>query len=324
MRRPRLSLRPLPAHLGARYRQLGERERAQLAAALDAHYFADCDPGYLAGEIGRRDRDDHLFRRLDVARRQVVPWLDAAQRLDGARLLEIGCGTGSATVALAEQGARVTGVDLCERSLRAARLRCELHGVEAGFVLGNAALVLDKLDGERFDWILFYASLEHMTFPERKQALRRAWELLAPGSLLGVVETPNRLWLHDSHTSLLPYFHWLPDDVAFEYSRRSPRAGFRECYRVPDADAQLHFLRRGRGVSYHEFELALGPATQLDVVSCLRGFQRARHRLPAWARWRTRHALESRYEALLAETSPGLHPGFLQPYLDLVIRKRAG
>jgi S-adenosylmethionine-dependent methyltransferase len=222
MQRPRLSLRPLPAHLAARYRALGERERAALAEALDAHYFAGCEPGYLASEPGRRDRDDHLFRRQDVARAQVVPWLDAASPLEGARVLELGCGTGSATVALAEQGARVTGVDLCERSLAVARRRCELHGVDASCVLGNAVEVLEKQRGERFDLILFYASLEHMTHEERKQALRRAWQLLCPGSLLGVVETPNRLWHYDSHTSFLPFFHWLPDDLAFEYSSRSP------------------------------------------------------------------------------------------------------
>ena len=121
-----------------------------------------------------------------------------------------------------------------------------------------------------------------MTLEERKAA-----DAPAPGScslrgdLWCVVETPNRLWYHDSHTSFLPYFHWLPDDLAFEYSRMSPRAGFRDCYRVPDAASRLHFLRRGRGVSYHEFDLALGPAAQLDVVSSLRTFHRARHRVPS-------------------------------------------
>jgi S-adenosylmethionine-dependent methyltransferase len=90
---------------------------------------------------------------------------------------------------------------------------------------------------------------------------------------------------------------------------------------VRDESSLLHFLRRGRGVSYHEFELALGAAPRLDVVSHLRGFHRARHRWPAWSRWRTRHSLESRYEALLAELAPRLHAGFLQPYLDLLIRK---
>jgi S-adenosylmethionine-dependent methyltransferase len=320
MPRPTL-VRPLPRHLVARFRPLPPDARAALEASLREHYLAADADAARDPESLRRDLDDHLAVRLESARRRVVPWLDAARPLSGARVLEIGCGTGSATVALAEQGARLTAVDLCERSVAVARRRCELHEVEADFVLGNAAEVLEKLARERFDFVVFYASLEHMTFEERAVSMRKAWELLAPGDLWCVVETPNRLWFRDSHTSLLPYFHWLPDDLAFAYSRKSPRTGFRERYREPDADARLHFLRRGRGVSYHELELALGPAAQLDVVSSLATFQRARHRLPAWARWKRRHSLESRYEALLREISPELHPGFVQPDLDLVIRK---
>src|SRR5262245_54239845 len=106
-------VRPLPAHLRGRRRALDERAHTALEAALRDHYFAASPAGYLESPIGARDREDHLFRRLEHARAQVIPWLDAARRLDGARVLEIGCGTGSATVALAEQGARVTGVDLC-------------------------------------------------------------------------------------------------------------------------------------------------------------------------------------------------------------------
>ena len=322
MPRPTL-VRPLPRHLVARFRPLDPEARGALEASLREHFLASAAGEERAPEALRRDLDDHLAGRLESARRRVVPWLDATRPLSGARMLEIGCGTGSATVALAEQGARVTAMDLCERSIAVARRRCELHGVEADFVLGNATEVLEKLEHERFDFVVFYASLEHMTLEERSVSMRKAWELLAPGDLWCVVETPNRLWYHDAHTSLLPYFHWLPDDLAFAYARKSPRAGFRERYLVPDPDARLHFLRRGRGVSFHELELALGPAAQLDVVSSLATFLRARHRLPAWARWKRRRSLEARYEALLREISPELHPGFLQPDLDLVIRKRS-
>jgi 2-polyprenyl-3-methyl-5-hydroxy-6-metoxy-1,4-benzoquinol methylase len=312
---------PLPRHLAARHRALDANARTALHYALSRHYFADARPDYLASDAGRSDLDDHLEGRLAHDRERVVPWLDAARPLAGARILEVGCGTGSATVALAEQGSVVTGLDLCERSIQVARRRCELYGLEASFVVGNAVELLDKLRDEQFDFVIFFASLEHMTFPERKGAMRLAWELLDPGELFCVVETPSRLWFHDAHTSLLPFFHWLPDDVAFEYSRKSPRENFRERYRELDEESMLHFLRRGRGVSHHDFELAIGPAHRLDVVSSLTHFHRARHRFP-FAPWlRRRRSTAYRYERLLAQIAPELHPGFLQPQLDLVIRK---
>lgn len=321
MRRPRF-VPPLPTHLASRQRELDAHALGELRDALCRHYFADAEPDYLAGEAGRRDLADHLTGRLARDRLRVIPWLDAAHRLDGARILEIGCGTGCATIALAEQGASVTGVDLCERSIRVARLRCELHGLAASFVVGNAAEVIGKLDGEHFDFVIFFASLEHMTFAERKAAMRRSWQLLSPGDLWSVVETPNRLWIRDAHTSLLPFFHWLPDEVAFEYSRFSPRETIGLRYRALDEESLRHFLRRGRGVSYHEFDLALGRAEQLDVVSSLTHFHRDRHRLPLVPWLRRRRTSAYRFERLLAEVAPGLHPGFLQPDLDLVIRKR--
>jgi len=146
--------------------------------------------------------------------------------------------------------------------------------------------------------------------------------MLEAGALWCVVETPNRLWYHDAHTSLLPFFHRLPDEVAFAYSRMSSRESFREQYRELDEDSLLHFLRRGRGVSYHEFDLALGPAQQLDVVSSLTHFHRGRHRFPLASWLRRRRSTAFRYERLLAQIAPELHPGFLQPDLDLVLRKQ--
>ena len=124
--------------------------------------------------------------------------------------------------------------------------------------------------GIRFDFIIFYASLEHMTHHERISAIRTTWDMLPPGGLLSVVETPNRLWHTDPHTSLLPFFHWLPDELAFDYSRFSSRPNFRERYdNYDDEQQRLHFLRRGRGVSFHEFVLAIGSVEQLNVRSSL-------------------------------------------------------
>lgn len=260
---------------------------------------------------------NHLHRRLDDNRRQVVPWLDAARRLDGARVLEIGCGTGSATVPLAEQGARVTAVDIDSRSIELAKNRCRLYGVEARFEQANAAELAGAIAAERYDFIIFYASLEHMTHAERLAAMSRTWSMLASGGLWCVIETPNRLWYYDHHTSHLNFFMWLSDELAVDYLRFSPRDDVRR--QVDSAeDRRLALCRAGRGVSFHEFDLAMGPAEQLDVVSSLPLFYRERD--PAlWLHWRLSN--DRRYESFLRRLCPGLHRGFLQPTLYLILRK---
>ena len=245
---------------------------AAIREALERHYFAAprTPAGYTETEWGRLDLENHLAGRLRRDREVVVPWLDAARPLRGSRVLEIGCGTGCSTVALAEQGAAVVAVDVDGPSVEVARRRCEVYDLDVTFRVANSAELGGLLAGARFDFVIFYASLEHMTCRERIAAIRDTWAMLASGDLWCVVETPNRLWYADDHTSLLPFFHWLPDELAFRYAPFSRRPNFAELYDDFDDDGQRqHFLRRGRGASFHEFALAIGPPERLNVRSSL-------------------------------------------------------
>lgn len=292
----------------------------QLEAELRVHYFASCPAGYLETDWGKNDLANHLRKRLEMDRTIIVPWLDGVRRLDGLEVLEIGCGTGSSTVALAERGARVTGVDVDEGSLAVARRRCELHGVEASFVRANAADLPPSLRGRTFDVVVFYASLEHMTLAERLAAARDTWEMLRAGGLWSVIETPNRLWYFDWHTSLLPFFLWLPDDLAFRYSRFSERPNFGELYREETPEQMLHFLRRGRGVSFHELELALGPLQTLELAGWIDW--RGHRRESVVRRLRRMLSAEGQFARALRRIAPRIPEAFLQPRLDFAIRKR--
>jgi len=286
--------------------------------SLRDNYFTRFPEGYLSTDWGKNDLENHLFRRLDTDRNMVIPWLDGAVPLRGASILEIGCGTGCSTVALAEQGAEVTAIDVDANSLVVAEERCRAYGLDVSFVHANATEVDKLLAGRRFDFIIFYAALEHMTTEERLSAMRATWQMLPVGGLWCVIETPNRLWYYDAHTSLLPFHMWLPDELAFEYSRFSPRDNYRELYREYTDEARLHFLRRGRGVSFHEFELAMKPVRELKIKSSLDVSNRQRGVL-GFLKWRLSN--EYRYASLLRRVAPEVHGGFLQSSLYLIIEK---
>jgi S-adenosylmethionine-dependent methyltransferase len=302
---------------------IGNREVDEIAESLRKNFFAHAYFGesperYLSSPEGKNDFENHLHRRIKDDRISVVPWLDEARTLQGAHLLEIGCGTGSSTVAFAEQGARVTAVDVDEAGVRVARDRCRTYGLDATFSVINGTQAAHEFAGEHFDFVVFYASLEHMTHRERIVAMKSTWDLLPKGSFWCVVEAPNRLWYRDDHTSSLPFFHWLPNDLAFDYSRFSPREGFRTEFREHDAEAEMDFLRQGRGVSYHEFDLAMKPSRDLKVVGSLLDFLRRRSLL-----WRAKSRLDGdvRFETFLAKVGPPIDRGFFQPHLDLIIEK---
>jgi 2-polyprenyl-3-methyl-5-hydroxy-6-metoxy-1,4-benzoquinol methylase len=300
-----------PTHAGP---SMTLAQLAELEESLRAHYFNRQPPEYLETERGLNDLANHLTNRFQNARNQVVPWIESVRPLHRARVLEIGCGTGSSVAALAERGAHVTGVDLDEDAMQVARKRCELHGVAAEFHVANATGIKELFGDTAFELIIFSASLEHMMHEERLRAIADTWAMLRPGDLWCVLETPNRLWHTDMHTALLPFFHWLPDELAFKYARFSERTNFRECYDERTDERWLHFHRRGRGVSFHELHVALGVVDAFEVVSYKNEFLADRG-------WLNKDALSERYIALLSELVPNIHRGFLQEYLDIVLRK---
>lgn len=296
---------PVPAHLKKNWRTA---DMNVVRRSIETHYHKGWrSKGEQSPEEYARDLKNHLHVRLDKDRVNVVPWLDAVRPLKGLRVLEIGCGTGASTVALAEQGAQVTGIDIDEDALQTARDRCAAYQLQCELKAANIAEF--RLDAP-YDLVIFFACLEHMTIAERLVALKQIWAQLAPSAMLAVVGTPNRMWFFDDHTSRMRFFNWLPDELAFHYAKFSPRQGFNDRYDTVTPDAMEHFLRCGRGVSYHEFDLAIG--RNLKVVSSLSSYRRW-HRIGKPRDWL--------FKSLLRRMQRGVHEGFFDPYLDLVIRK---
>lgn len=306
---------PVPSHISKNFLQIDKQGLDAIERSIKEHYHKGwrSESSY-SPEGYKADLKAHLDGRLECDRREIIPWLDNATPLQSKNILEIGCGTGSSTIAIAEQGATVTGIDLDEDALVVARERATVYGVEADFRALNAQELSHTFQDTTFDLIIFFACLEHMTIGERLSSLKDAWSMLPPGGLLVVVETPNRLWYFNDHTSNLPFYHWLPNELAFAYSQFSPRENFRELYSDYNATTKEHFLRRGRGMSFHEFDIAIGPSQNLKVVSSRSSFEGLRHKL-------NQPRFDRRYKSLLRRIHPGIHEGFFDNFLYLIIKK---
>jgi 2-polyprenyl-3-methyl-5-hydroxy-6-metoxy-1,4-benzoquinol methylase len=316
--------RRLPAGLSKRMINLSPAALGEIETALREDYFPTFSTwrsDYLTSEEGRSDLQDQLTNRMEGDRRYIVPWINAAMKLDGAEILELGAGTGSSTAAFAEQGAKVTAVDVNCRHLRVAERRCDALGLKAEFVCANAKQVHEQMAGRQFDLVVFFATLEHMTSEERLEGIGSTFTLVRPGGLWGIIESPNRLWYFDSHTSGLPFFMWLPDELAMQYRRFSARREFAEDdLEGVQGSADIGFARWGRGISFHEFDLALGPVDDLEVVSSLAGWLRGGNPLRSMADRlsRTGH-FRRMLQAIAADRR--IHPGFFEHYLNLLIRR---
>jgi S-adenosylmethionine-dependent methyltransferase len=176
------------------------------------------------------------------------------------------------------------------------------------------ALHIDDLYAEPYDLIVFSATLEHMTYRERIATLQAAWANLRPGGCLCIYETPNRLWYRDDHTALMPFFHWLPDDLAMDYAAKSRRGGFAEALAGRDP---VTLARWGRGASFHEIDLAIG-LDRLTVRQSQHEFlcEMHPHYREAW-----NASVGRRYTDLLAEIAPTVPPQFFEELLNLLLSK---
>ncbi|HUK42829.1 MAG TPA: methyltransferase domain-containing protein [Candidatus Bathyarchaeia archaeon] len=312
----------VPQRLRDRFRPLTPEIRHAVEQSLRGSFFADksvqgaVSDSYLATPEGQADLESHVAGRLELFRLWPIPWLDSLLKLEGARILEIGCGTGASTVALAEQGAQVVGLDVSGATLAAARDRFAAFGLKADFVESNATTIASQFAGQKFDAILFFAVVEHLTWDERIRCLKAAWDLLPANGMLAVIEAPNRLWYVDIHTTNEPFYNWLPDETAIAYTRYIGGPS-RHLFAEPAEEAKLQLARLGRGVSYHDFVIAWNiPPEKLSVAGYLAEFHETK-----WHSLLAPLSSGGRYRKLLSSAAPGLHPAFLQPSLDLAFRK---
>jgi ubiquinone/menaquinone biosynthesis C-methylase UbiE len=112
-------------------------------------------------------------------------FLDEIELPAGARVLEVGCGTGVLTRQLAAQAgiASVVGVDTAPSLLaRAGELAAELANV--AFQEGDARSL--PFEDEAFDVVVFDSTLSHVPGPRR--ALGEASRVLRPSGLLAVFD----------------------------------------------------------------------------------------------------------------------------------------
>jgi len=209
--------------------------------------------------------DEVWRKRRDVAAGQVIPWVRRYKRLAECTVLEYGCGTGAVSCAFAGEVARHIGYDIDPAAISLAEGHLRAHAAEnVDLRAVDASQIFDAVREHRGepDIVLLYAVIEHMTVRERLDLLDVAQEIVRHDGLIVVVETPNRLVWPDWHTSFLPFFSQLPDELALAYFDRSEREDFTRALHQaaelgPD-EAREALTRWGRGVSYHEFEVAFG------------------------------------------------------------------
>ena len=153
---------------------------------------------------------DRGIQLLTLGRIQHIKERIATQYVhEEMRVLEIGCGTGTLTRMMAQQGAMVTGIDASPRMLAEAENKVKTAHLEEHVSLKymDATLIGDRFPAASFDLIVSTLVFSELSLEEQRFVLEACQKLMAPNGRLLIADEviPDR-----SITRLLYYLVRLP------------------------------------------------------------------------------------------------------------------
>ena len=144
--------------------------------------MTNADPQELAkfSDLAHRWWDlDGEFRPLHQINPLRLEWIDALAPLEGRRVLDVGCGGGVLSDAMARRGAQVLGIDLASKPLKVAQLHALEAGTRAVEYREVAAEALAAETPATFDSVTCMEMLEHV--PDPAAIVRACATLVKPG-----------------------------------------------------------------------------------------------------------------------------------------------
>ncbi len=118
------------------------------------------------------------FRPLHEINPLRLGWIDSLCPLARSKVVDVGCGGGILSEAMAAKGAEVLGIDLARRSLGVA----ELHALESGAKVRYEAIAAEDLarrEPASFDVVTCMEMLEHV--PDPASTIQACAQLVRPG-----------------------------------------------------------------------------------------------------------------------------------------------
>ena len=153
---------------------------------------ANVDPAELAkfSDLAHRWWDpESEFAPLHQINPLRLDWINAQAHLQNKQVLDVGCGGGILTDAMARLGAQTLGIDLATKSLKVA----QLHALEAQTPnVQYREVSVEALAAERpasFDVVTCMEMLEHV--PDPSSVVRACAQLVKPGGWV-IFSTLNR------------------------------------------------------------------------------------------------------------------------------------
>jgi ubiquinone/menaquinone biosynthesis C-methylase UbiE len=200
--------------------------------------------------------------KVTASRSLVADFKNRVGNPKGKRVIDVGSGPGGVSIAFAEAGAHVSGVDI-EQDLHDISLKhAGFYGVDVNFVLYDGLHL--PFEDHSFDYAVSVSVLEHTTNPVLY--LSEIYRVLKPGGFL-YLGFPNKLWPKETHTQIwfLTYIPTFLRDGVVKILKRNPlKANNLHFYSYFDLQSMLSKMSprtfsivMEKGLSSHRLKVAI-------------------------------------------------------------------
>lgn len=125
-----------------------------------------CNIKHSPKPVGTKEYFDEVERRKYFVEPHIRGFAQF-ERWKDKKVLEIGCGIGTDSIQFARGGAKLTCVELSEKSLEVCKKRFEVYGLTAKFYQGNAEELSSFLPIEPYDLIYSFGVIHHTPNPQK-------------------------------------------------------------------------------------------------------------------------------------------------------------
>lgn len=139
---------------------------ATITAVRDYWNQRPCNLRHSTAPVGTRE----YFDQVEARKYMVEPHIPLFSEFDkwrGKKVLEIGCGLGTAAVSFARAGADYAAIELSEGSLKLARQRFKVFDLKGRFYSGDAEELSRVVPVESYDLVYSFGVIHHSPHPEK-------------------------------------------------------------------------------------------------------------------------------------------------------------
>jgi 2-polyprenyl-3-methyl-5-hydroxy-6-metoxy-1,4-benzoquinol methylase len=173
----------------ARTPEAKKHRRALQILSLSPHYFIRNDKGHSADGI---DSLEQFYQACRISRERIADEILAPYLLPDDIVLDLGCGPGFLSVAMAAKVQKVIGFDISPGAIACAKVLDPAPNVE--YISGVSA-GLDNIPDDPVDVVVSFAVIQHLTENVYVSVASDCYRKLKPGGrLILQVQLPDPKW----------------------------------------------------------------------------------------------------------------------------------